>query len=849
MYLGFRSNDEKSCRIQRFQLLAVGNMNGFLQLSYDRSCIIIELLRSRLFLGLASVLLFSTPLFAQEDPSISFEKTTYKIEESDGNAVITIIRGGDTSQSITVEYITEDGTAIGGDDYEPVAGKLSFESGEEAKQLEVPILNDGLQERTETIMIRLFNPTDGAIFGSHQETKIRISDNDEGFRFAFPATEVNESQASVNIRVWRGDDLDQRASVTVKTVDGAALSGVDFQMVEETLEFGPEDAYRTINIPLINDSLIEKDERFSVELGLQSEGFSLGKQQQINCIIRDNDFGFEFTNTRYNVHEDAGEAVVAVVRRWDNLDFEATLEFATKSGTAVRDEDFVEISRQLVFAEGEIRKEIRIPIQNDGLAEEKETIGLSLTSLNSETPMAARTRATVNILDNDPGIQFQISRYAARENEGMVRFVVERGNDGELGAFDINYATENASATAGEDYVPISGTLEFAANETMKELTVALLEDDKKERNERFSLKLSSPNNEVTLNDSRSQVNVTIEDAGSGSFHFLAPAHDSGLKVIQERDLLVIQWEDKGMLQRADTPEGPWANVTGSQSPHRMRPVTKVSFFRVSHARPAMIYVPSSYEPMEPMPLVFALHGYGNDGQGVENYWNWLPEAEVRGFLYCYPDGSINSNGDRFWNASDACCNLDQAPVDDVSYLRGLVEAAREQFNVDSNKIYFAGTSNGGYMAHRMACEYSEVVAAIASQAGAAFFETDACIGTNPVNILQIHGTSDTVVSYEGDLSHSNIGLPYGPYPGAIRTGQNWAAINACKKYVANDQATLDLTTDVRGLDTRTARYFQCTGTAEVELWSIEGGSHVPTISGDFSGLVLEWLFKHPKKN
>ncbi|MDC0267966.1 hypothetical protein OAK97_01530, partial [bacterium] len=313
-------------------------MNGFLQLSYDRSCIIIELLRSRLFLGLASVLLFSTPLFAQEDPSISFEKTTYKIEESDGNAVITIVRGGDTSQSITVEYITEDGTAIGGDDYEPVAGKLSFESGEEAKQLEVPILNDGLQERTETIMIRLFNPTDGAIFGSHQETKIRISDNDEGFRFAFPATEVNESQASVNIRVWRGDDLDQRASVTVKTVDGAALSGVDFQMVEETLEFGPEDAYRTINIPLINDSLIEKDERFSVELGLQSEGFSLGKQQQINCIIRDNDFGFEFTNTRYNVHEDAGEAVVAVVRRWDNLDFEATLEFATKSGTAVRDE-------------------------------------------------------------------------------------------------------------------------------------------------------------------------------------------------------------------------------------------------------------------------------------------------------------------------------------------------------------------------------------------------------------------------------------------------------------------------------------------------------------------------------
>ncbi len=799
----------------------------------------------KLGLGLAAGFIFQALVVGQEAPSISYQKSTFEIGESDGNAVVTVIRSGDTSQSITVEYNTADVTAIAGEDYQSVTGTLSFDIGEEAKQFEVPILNDGLKERLETIEVQLLNPTGGASLGSRPEANLRIISNDEGFRFSFPSTDVSESQESAEVRVWRGDDLEQPASVTVRTVDGTALSGIDFESVEETLEFGPTEEYRVVSIPLLNDSLIEGEERFSIELTAPSEGVSLGQEDSITCAILDNDLGFGFANEIQGVYEDAGEAVVTVVRRWDNLEFISTLEFATESGSAVPGEDFEAVSGQLTFSAGETRKEIRIPIQNDGLAERDEFFRLQLISPGSETPLAGRSRATVNIFDNDPGVKFQFSRYEVRETDGTISIVIERGNDGDLGAFTLNYETEASSATADEDFVSVSGTLEFGENETVKAVEVTLLEDENQERTERFWLSLRRPNEEEAL----IRAAVTIDDAAAGSFRSLAPSYDPGLQIRQERDLLVIQWDDNGILQRADKPEGPWANVPESESPHRVKPVTAVSFYRVSHPRPTLIYVPSSYDPNEPMPLVFALHGFGNTGQGVEDYWNWLPQAEERGFLYCYPDGSPNSNGDQFWNASDACCNLDQSDVDDVTYLRGLVEAANNQYHVDPQRIYFAGISNGGYMAHRMACEYSEVVAAIASQAGAAFFETDSCNATHPISVLQIHGTSDTVVRYDGDLSHLNIGLPYGPYPSANRTVQNWAIINECENVESNAQQALDLTRDVRGLDTRTTTYSQCAGEAVVELWSMERGTHVPSISNDFSNLVLDWLFAHPKMN
>ena len=99
------------------------------------------------------------------------------------------------------------------------------------------------------------------------------------------------------------------------------------------------------------------------------------------------------------------------------------------------------------------------------------------------------------------------------------------------------------------------------------------------------------------------------------------------------------------------------------------------------------------------------------------------PLAEARGFLYCYPDGTIDRWGNRFWNATDACCDFGNTGVDDAGYLRGVIEEIARRFAVDRKRVYLIGHSNGGFMAYRMACQSADLIAGIASLAGTTFLE------------------------------------------------------------------------------------------------------------------------------
>ena len=95
------------------------------------------------------------------------------------------------------------------------------------------------------------------------------------------------------------------------------------------------------------------------------------------------------------------------------------------------------------------------------------------------------------------------------------------------------------------------------------------------------------------------------------------------------------------------------------------------------------------------------------------------PETCPRlGFLYAFPDGTRDRLGNRFWNASDACCDLFQSGVDDVAYLTAVIDDMSARFHVDAKRIHLVGHSNGGFMSHRYACDRAERVAAFVSLAG-----------------------------------------------------------------------------------------------------------------------------------
>src|SRR6187551_2001146 len=110
---------------------------------------------------------------------------------------------------------------------------------------------------------------------------------------------------------------------------------------------------------------------------------------------------------------------------------------------------------------------------------------------------------------------------------------------------------------------------------------------------------------------------------------------------------------------------------------------TQLADFTVGGSRPVTVHVPSGYSAGRPAPLLIMLHGWGSSGAQHENYLELAPAADERGVLYAYPNGTRDSRGDRFWNATDACCDFDRRGVDDVRYLTNLVNEIASIANVD----------------------------------------------------------------------------------------------------------------------------------------------------------------------
>ncbi len=314
-----------------------------------------------------------------------------------------------------------------------------------------------------------------------------------------------------------------------------------------------------------------------------------------------------------------------------------------------------------------------------------------------------------------------------------------------------------------------------------------------------------------------------------------------------ERDSgeLAVHWTGPGHLVAKGL--SGW-DVVSERSPYRVEP-KGFRLFQVldpwEGGRAVEVHVPASYRDDTPMPLIVALHGFTLSGAWIESVWRFRELSESKGFLYLNPDGSRRAEGVTFWNATDACCGDANNQPNDSAYLRSLVEGVRRRFHVDDRRIYFAGHSNGGFMAYRMACENADLVAAIVSVSGATFKDPTACQPSEPVSVLEIHSTLDPLIAYDG-------GVVLAPYPAAVETVRIWGEYDGHRVMEADDGKTMDLDLGLPGNDTSITRFTGGDPAIGVELWTIHGGIHSPEfVRGDerseFGSRVVDWLFSHPK--
>ncbi|MBM4358008.1 MAG: prolyl oligopeptidase family serine peptidase [Deltaproteobacteria bacterium] len=256
--------------------------------------------------------------------------------------------------------------------------------------------------------------------------------------------------------------------------------------------------------------------------------------------------------------------------------------------------------------------------------------------------------------------------------------------------------------------------------------------------------------------------------------------------------------------------------------------------------RPVKVVVPESYDGSEAVPLVVLLHGYSASGLVQEAYFKLSAQAEKHGFIYAIPEGTVDKLGMKFWNASDACCDFNQSKVDDSAFLAGFVDELSSTYKIDPKRVFFIGHSNGGFMSYRMACDHADKIAAIVSLAGAMPADAVACKASEPVAVLQIHGTEDGTIDYAGGKTATKA------YPGAKDSVLDWVATNGCSPTPESGEP-LDLESKLEGTETKVERYPGCKPGGAAELWTMEKGGHLPSLTPDFAVRTIEFLLAHPK--
>ncbi len=187
------------------------------------------------------------------------------------------------------------------------------------------------------------------------------------------------------------------------------------------------------------------------------------------------------------------------------------------------------------------------------------------------------------------------------------------------------------------------------------------------------------------------------------------------------------------------------------------------------------IHIPPSYNNSVPIPLVIALHGGGHDADTMEYISNLSQKADASNFMVVYPNGR-SFLGLRTWNAGTCCGPSVTYNVDDVGFILKMINKLRGQYNIDTNRIYVTGASNGGMLAYRLACEHAELFAAV-SPVATTMVTTTPCTPSKPVPILHIHSLPDTRVPYYGGYGTGYSGIYNPPIDSVINV---WANIDNC---------------------------------------------------------------------
>ena len=498
----------------------------------------------------ASVRVLGTIVDDDPEPGLSISGAT--ADEGAGTVAFTVALSLATeNHEVAVSWSTADETATAGRDYEAASGTLTFAPGDTERTVEVTLLDDALSEGDETFTVTLSDPVNATVARAAASGSI-VDDDGEPEVSVAPAT-AGEGAGTMTFTVTLSPARENgEATVSWATSDGTATAGTDYEAASGTLTFAPGDTERTVEVTLLDDTLSEGDETFTVTLSDPVNATVAAGEATGTIADDDPEPGVpvdedepEVSVAAATAGEGAGTMAFPVTLTPARDDRAVTVSWSTSDGTATAGADYAAGSGIVTFAPGQTGSAIEVTLLDDTSNEGDETFTVTLSAAVNAT--VAQATASGTIVDDDPGPEVpvdedepevSVAAVTAGEGAGTMAFTVTLSPARENGEATVSWSTSDGTATAGSDYVAGSGTLTFAPGEAEKTVEVTLLDDAADEGDETFTVTLSAPVNATVAQAAASGTIVDDDDEeddvvrGEPGFSVAAATADEGARAI-----------------------------------------------------------------------------------------------------------------------------------------------------------------------------------------------------------------------------------------------------------------------------------------------------------------------------
>ncbi|PSB07868.1 hypothetical protein C7B76_27365, partial [filamentous cyanobacterium CCP2] len=447
-------------------------------------------------------------------PTVSINPVEVTQLEGDSNVVLytfTVSLSNPSSEVITVEYSTQDGTAISGEDYTAVNGKLIFNPHEDLSQTIAVLVNsDKIYEKDEDFTVQLLSADNAILDPEFHQAKGIITNDD-------PIPTVSLSPAIVSFEEGNSDTVaytftvsltnpsDQPITVAYTTNDDTAtVADGDYIDNDGTLTFNPGDPLtKDITVLVKGDRTFESSETFTVILNdvnnaILDESQAVG----VGVIFNDDPRPSLSIDNVSTLEGNAGtKTVIFTVSLSNPSDQPITVDYATQDSTAkVADSDYLSKAGQLTFTPGQTRQTIAVTVKGDTKREANEAFNLVLSNPSNATIGKSIGVGTILNDDGIPVVSIVSNPVSQQEgNSGTIShsFTVRLSNPADT-PVTVRYSTQDGTAKVADgDYLHNRGALTFNPGDRSKTITVLTKGDTKFETNETFGVKLSQATNAV----------------------------------------------------------------------------------------------------------------------------------------------------------------------------------------------------------------------------------------------------------------------------------------------------------------------------------------------------------------